>query len=64
MSKDPINRELLRDKVVDLVKEFIETEGGIELYDLLYLFGAPCPAKETHGVATALAQLPIFIGKI
>lgn len=62
MSKQKSKSAILEDKVVDLVKDFIRTEGGINLYDLLYLFGPPCPEKETHGVATALAKLSISIG--
>jgi hypothetical protein len=32
-------REILKDKVVALVKDFIKTEGGITLQDLESLFG-------------------------
>jgi hypothetical protein len=46
-------RELLRDKVVDLVKEFIKNEGGITVSDLAALFG---PVDE---VANVLGSLPI-----
>lgn len=53
MSKKENKRELLKGKVVDLVKEFIKTEGGITYVDLEKLFGsAGC-----FEVATALAQM-------
>lgn len=44
--------DLLRDRVVDLVREFIKTEGGITGHDLRQLFGEP-----TSLVAHALAGL-------
>lgn len=46
-------RELLRDKVVDLVKEFVKTEGGFTHADLIKLFGGP-PFSE---VGAAIAKL-------
>lgn len=53
MSQNISKREILRDKVVDLVKEFINTEGGITDYDLKRLFGY-------HGaVQMALGQIQI-----
>jgi hypothetical protein len=55
MSKNISNRELLKDKVVSLVREFINTEGGITQYDLKILFGES-PQQE---VATALVEIPI-----
>jgi hypothetical protein len=39
-------REILKDKVVDLVKEFIKTEGGLTQKDLSILFG-PGEVKAT-----------------
>jgi len=56
MNNDQSKRELLKDKVIDLVKEFIKTEGGISPNDIQFLFGMPY----VHGeVATALSDLPI-----
>lgn len=34
MSENPSKRELLKDKVVDLVKEFVNTEGKITSNDI------------------------------
>ena len=34
-------REVLKQKIVDLVKNFMETEGGITKNDLQMLFGNP-----------------------
>lgn len=56
MSKSPTKRELLKDKVVCLVKEFINTEGGITGYALQALFG---PISLYNEVATALGEIPI-----
>ncbi|MGO8763197.1 MAG: hypothetical protein ACLP2P_05335 [Desulfobaccales bacterium] len=56
MSEDKAKRELLRDKVVDLVKEFIKTEGGITGYDLQALFG---PISLYNELATAIGEIPI-----
>jgi hypothetical protein len=47
-------RELLKDKVVNLVKEFIQTEGGITIDDLQKLFGPPFTE-----VASALNELRV-----
>lgn len=55
MSQELKKSELLKDKVVDLVKRFVNTEGGITQYDLKILFGER-PHQE---VATALAEVPI-----
>jgi hypothetical protein len=33
------NREILRDKVVEMVKEFVVREGGISHSDIEFLFG-------------------------
>jgi|GEM_PF-1600690 len=56
MSKTENKRELLKNKVIDLVKEFIKTEGGISPNDIEYLFGQPFINGE---IATALGELPI-----
>ncbi len=58
--KSESKRELLRDKVIDLVKEFIEIEGEISLYDLNILFGQHSLGVNVNEVATALAHLPII----
>ena len=47
--------ELLKDKVVDLVKKFVENEGGISQIDLERLFGN----YNLSAVSSALAALPI-----
>jgi hypothetical protein len=49
-------REILKDKVVQLVKEFIKTEGGITPYDLEALFGSISPVSQFNEVANALAK--------
>jgi hypothetical protein len=53
-------REILKDKVVALVKDFVKTEGGLTQYDLQTLFGNPsigvCPE-----VADTLAQQEITL---
>ncbi len=38
-------REIIKDKVVLLVKEFLTNEGGITHYDLEALFGPVSPAN-------------------
>ncbi|MGA7579187.1 MAG: hypothetical protein ACLQUW_13220 [Desulfobaccales bacterium] len=53
-------RELLRAKVVDLVKEFAKTEGGITPGDLNALFGPISPVMGNE-IATCLAMLPVSI---
>ncbi|MFA4901821.1 MAG: hypothetical protein WC600_03655 [Desulfobaccales bacterium] len=55
MSEGMNKRELLKDKVVDLVKEFIKIEGGISQFDLEKLFGN----YNLSEVSSALAALPI-----
>ena len=52
-------REMLRDKVVDLGKEFIKAEGGITPYDLEALFGSISPSSRE--VAAVLAIQPILL---
>jgi hypothetical protein len=54
--EDSTKRDILKEKVVDLVKEFIKTEGGITGYDLQALFG---PISLYNEVATALGEFPI-----
>ena len=56
-------REVLRDKVVDLVKMFVNTEGGISQSDLYLLFG-PYPSPNAQEVAAALAREPIKLGAV
>jgi hypothetical protein len=56
MSENKSKRELLKDKVVDLVKEFIKAEGGITQRDLKLLFG-DFPNQQ---VATALSEINIM----
>jgi hypothetical protein len=63
MSKDVSKHELLRDKVVDLVKEFIKTEGGITAYDLEALFGSISPISGFNEVAATLAKDEIVFAK-
>ena len=53
---DLSKREILKDRVVNLVKQFIKAEGGISPNDVQALFGPPLLNSE---VATALGQLPI-----
>lgn len=55
MSEEKSKREILRDKVVDLVRMFINSEGGITQADLSALFGQ----RHCQEVATALAEMPI-----
>ncbi len=61
MSESQNKRELLKDKVINLVKEFIKTEGGITPYDLEALFGSISPASQFNEVAIALAEMPILL---
>ncbi len=49
-------KEILKDKVVKLVKEFIATEGGINAYDLEALFGSISPVTFANEVATVLGM--------
>lgn len=57
-------REILKDQVVKLVKEFVASEGGITIFDLYALFGLPSITDDFHEVATALAILPISVVRI
>jgi hypothetical protein len=45
-------REVLKNKVVALVKDFVKTEGGIKLEDFEELFGM----RGQHEVAAALGK--------
>lgn len=51
-------REILKDKVVALVKEFVKTEGGLTQNDLQLLFEGflTMPGE----VTAALAEIPIL----
>lgn len=49
-------REILKGKVVALVKDFVTSEGGISQNDLWELFGF----HRDHEVAASLAQLHLF----
>jgi len=53
------NREKLRSEVVRLVKEFIEREGGVSVYDLYLLFGPFHHNPENPSVANAIALAQI-----
>jgi hypothetical protein len=48
-------KEILKDKVVQLVKEFMASEGGITPYDLEALFGSISPVVNNE-IANALAM--------
>lgn len=61
MAEQESKREILKDKVLNLIKEFIKTEGGITPYDLEALFGSISPACQFNEVATALAEIPISL---
>ncbi len=47
-------REILKQKVVDLVKNFVETEGGVTFFDLQMLFGNPVESVGCNEVSSAL----------
>ncbi len=64
MEKIDNKREVLKDKVVKLVREFMAKEGGITIFDLHALFGLPSPTDDYNEVATALAILPISLMRI
>ncbi|RJR43640.1 MAG: hypothetical protein C4567_05385 [Deltaproteobacteria bacterium] len=42
------NPEILGDRVEDIVKEFVNTEGSINRYDLQALFGQPVKGLVAH----------------
>ena len=47
-------REILKQEVVDLVKNFVETEGGITMFDLQLLFGNAVESVGCNEVFTAM----------
>jgi hypothetical protein len=46
-------KDILKDKVVALVKDFVQIEGGITQFDLWELFGF----HNDHEIAASLAKL-------
>jgi hypothetical protein len=54
-------REILKTQVVELVKEFIKTKGGITPYDLEALFGSMSPVCQFNEVAAALGQMELSL---
>jgi hypothetical protein len=56
-------REVLKEKIVKLVKEFMVNEGGIDINDLWYLFGTSSQGGGFNEVASALANLPILFNE-
>lgn len=52
MTNKQSQREILKAKVVNLVKDFVHTEGGINLEDLEELFGI----RGQHEIAAALGK--------
>lgn len=61
MSKTENKRQILKNQVVELVRKFIKSNGGINAYDLEALFGPISPICECNEVASALATLPVEI---
>jgi hypothetical protein len=59
--KDKSKKEILRDKVITLVKDFLINKGGITACDLESLFGSPSLANNTNEVATGIGQLFISL---
>jgi hypothetical protein len=55
--KEKSKRNILRQRVVDLVVEFIKSEGGISQYDLQILFYN----RSEKAVFTALDRMPIIL---
>jgi len=47
-------REILKQRVVEVVKDFVETEGGITEFDLQILFGNPVESIGCNQVSSAL----------
>ncbi len=47
-------REILKQKVMKLVKNFIQTEGGVTSFDLQMLFGNPVDSIGCSEVFSAL----------
>lgn len=57
-------REILKDKVIALVNEFVKTEGGITSVDLQMLFGPPCSpfgGPPLYEIAYAIGQKEITL---
>ncbi|MFA6270025.1 MAG: hypothetical protein WC657_02335 [Candidatus Paceibacterota bacterium] len=54
--KEKSKRDILRQRVVDLVVEFIKSEGGISQYDLQILFYN----RSEKAVFAALDRMPII----
>ena len=52
-------RELLKQKIVELVKNFIETEGGISMQDLADLFGPLEIRPHPNRIISGLWEMPI-----
>lgn len=61
MNESKSKREILKGKVIDLVKDFIKTEGEITFYDLEVLFGKHSLGINVNEVATVLSELPIHL---
>jgi len=49
-------REILKQEVVKLVKNFVETEGGVTFFDLQMLFGNPVESVGCNEVLTAIRR--------
>lgn len=62
MNKEKVsNRDLLKEKVVNLVCDFVRDQGGITSLDLLALFGHPMDLGEVNQVASTLGKIPIVL---
>jgi len=55
MPEQESKREVLRDKVVDLVKEFVEINGGMKICDIDYAMEQTIAALHTN-------QTMVFVG--
>jgi len=49
-------REILKKEVVKLVKNFVETKGGVTVFDLQMLFGNPLESVGCNEVFTAIRR--------
>ena len=47
-------REVLKQKVVEMVQNFVKTEGGVSAFDLQMLFGNPVESVGCNEVSSAL----------
>ena len=47
-------REVLKQKVVETVQNFVKTEGGISTFDLQILFGNPVESVGCNEIISAL----------